>query len=243
MDFINELAPQLLSSFSLYGFVLVFVAGLIAGIGPCNLSIMPILMAYVGGSEIGRQRGFALSCFFALGTAVTFVILGIVIALVGGIFGTSRAILYVIVAVVCILMGLNLIGILNFNTSFGNSLLDKTMEKKGLGGSFVLGMVMGLVGSQCGAPILLVILTLAFASGQWIYGAALLFVFGLGQGIPIVLVGTFTALVARMESFAKWNAVLEKAAGVIIIIMGLAFLFIGLKLGTNLFGAIMASLM
>ncbi len=234
MDFINELAPQLLGSFSLYGFVLVFVAGLIAGIGPCNLSIMPILMAYVGGSEI---------CFFALGTAVTFVILGIVIALVGGIFGTSRAILYVIVAVVCILMGLNLIGILNFNTSFGNSLLDKTMEKKGLGGSFVLGMVMGLVGSQCGAPILLVILTLAFASGQWIYGAALLFVFGLGQGIPIVLVGTFTALVARMESFAKWNAVLEKAAGIIIIIMGLAFLFIGLKLGTNLFGAIMASLM
>ncbi len=235
MDFINELAPQLLSSFSLYGFILVFIAGIIAGIGPCNLSIMPILMAYVGGSEIGRQRGFALSCFFALGTAVTFVILGIIIAAVGGIFGTSRSILYFIVAAVCILMGLNLTGMLKFNTSFGNSLLDKTMDKKGLGGSFLLGMVMGLVGSQCGAPILLVILTLAFASGKWLYGAALLFVFGLGQGVPMVLVGTFTALVARMESFARWNAVLEKVAGVIIIIMGIIFLFAGLKLGTNLF--------
>lgn len=235
MDFINELAPQLLSSFSLYGFVLVFIAGVIAGIGPCNLSIMPILMAYVGGSEIGRQRGFALSCFFALGTAVTFVILGIIIAAVGGIFGTSRSILYFIVAAVCILMGLNLTGMLKFNTSFGNSLLDKTMDKKGLGGSFLLGMVMGLVGSQCGAPILLVILTLAFASGKWLYGAALLFVFGLGQGVPIVLVGTFTALVARMESFARWNAVLEKVAGIIIIVMGILFLFAGLKLGTNLF--------
>lgn len=235
MDFINELAPQLLSSFSLYGFILVFIAGIIAGIGPCNLSIMPILMAYVGGSEIGRQRGFALSCFFALGTAVTFVILGIIIAVVGGIFGTSRSILYFIVAAVCILMGLNLTGMLKFNTSFGNSLLNKTMDKKGLGGSFLLGMVMGLVGSQCGAPILLVILTLAFASGKWLYGAALLFVFGLGQGVPMVLVGTFTALVARMESFARWNAVLEKVAGVIIIIMGIIFLFAGLKLGTNLF--------
>ena len=59
--------------------------------------------------------------------------------------------------------------------------------------------------------------------------------FGLGQGVPIVLVGTFTALVARMESFARWNAVLEKVAGVIIIIMGIIFLFAGLKLGTNLF--------
>ncbi|HPF44919.1 MAG TPA: cytochrome c biogenesis protein CcdA [Syntrophomonadaceae bacterium] len=226
MDFINELAPQMLSSFSLYGYILVFIAGVIAGIGPCNLSIMPILMAYVGGSEIGRQRGFALSCFFTLGSAVTFVLLGIFIAMIGGIFGTSRSVLYYIVAAVCILMGLNLTGILKFSTNFGNRLLNKTMEKKGLTGSFVLGMIMGLVGSQCGTPILLVILSLAFASGQWIYGATLLFVYALGQGIPIILVGTFTALITRMEVFARWNAMLEKTAGIIIIIMGVYFLWL-----------------
>lgn len=226
MDLINELAPQMLSSFSLYGYVLVFIAGIIAGIGPCNLSIMPILMAFVGGSEIGRQRGFALSCFFTLGTAVTFVLLGILIAVIGGIFGTSRSILYYTVAAVCILMGLNLAGILKFNTNFGNRLLNKTMEKKGLAGSFLLGMIMGLVGSQCGTPILLVILSLAFASGHWIYGATLLFIYALGQGIPIILVGTFTALITRMEVFAKWNAMLEKTAGIIIIVMGVYFLWL-----------------
>lgn len=226
MDFINELAPQMLSSFSLYGYVLVFLAGIIAGIGPCNLSIMPVLMAYVGGSEIGRQRGFALSCFFVLGTAATFVLLGIVIASLGGIFGTSRSILYYIVAAVCILMGLNLTGVLKVNTNFGNRLLNKTMEQKGMGGSFLLGMIMGLVGSQCGTPILLVILSLAFASGHWIYGATLLFVYALGQGVPLILVGTFTALIARMESFARWNAILEKAAGIIIIIVGVYFLWL-----------------
>ncbi|HNX28228.1 MAG TPA: cytochrome c biogenesis protein CcdA [Syntrophomonadaceae bacterium] len=226
MDFINELAPQMLSSFSLYGYVLVFLAGIIASIGPCNLSIMPILMAYVGGSEIGRQRGFALSCFFTLGTAVTFVLLGLIIAAIGGIFGTSRSILYYFAAAVCILMGLNLTGLLNFNTNFGNHLLSKTMEQKGLSGSFLLGMIMGLVGSQCGTPILLVILSLAFASGHWLYGATLLFIYALGQGVPIIVTGTFTSLITRMELFAKLNAVLEKAAGIIIIIMGAYFLWL-----------------
>jgi len=85
---------------------------------------------------------------------------------------------------------------------------------------------MGLVGSQCGTPILLVILSLAMASGQWLYGATLLFVYALGRGIPIILVGTFTGLITRMDSFARWNNIMEKVAGVIIIVMGGYFAYI-----------------
>ena len=85
---------------------------------------------------------------------------------------------------------------------------------------------MGLVGSQCGTPILLVIISLAMASGQWLYGATLLFVYALGRGIPIILVGTFTGLITRMDSFAKWNNIMEKVAGIIIIVMGGYFAYI-----------------
>ncbi len=91
-----------------------------------------------------------------------------------------------------------------------------------MGGSYLLG----LVGSQCGTLILLVILSLAMTSGQWIYGATLLFVYALGRGIPIVLVGTFTGLITHMESFEKWNNIVEKVAGVIIIVMGAYFAYI-----------------
>ena len=223
MEFINELAPQLLSSVSILGYILVFAAGIITSIGPCNLSIMPILIAYVGGSEIGRKRGFALSCFFTLGTAVTFMLLGMIIAAVGGIFGTSQSFIYYFVAAICLIIGLNLTGVLKFNINFGGSLLNRTGEKKGIWGSFLLGMVMGLVGSQCGTPILLIILTLAFASGQWLYGTTLLFVYALGRGVPLVVAGTFTSLLTRMEFFARLSSTLDKAAGFIIIIMGLYF--------------------
>jgi len=185
----------------------------------------PIIVAYVGGSDAGRKRSLALSASFTLGTATTFMFLGLFIAAVGGIFGTSKSILYYFVAAVCIALGLNLLGVLKLNINYGGNLLDRVKKARGLGGSYLLGLVMGLVGSQCGTPILLVILSLAMASGQWLYGATLLFVYALGRGIPIIMVGTFTGLITRMDSFAKWNSVAEKVAGIIIVIMGCYFAY------------------
>jgi len=225
-NWISHIAPQFLSHFSIIGYGLVFLAGLVTSFGPCNLSMAPIIIAYVGGMEIGRRRSLALSITFTLGTATTFMLLGLFIAAVGGIFGTSKSILYYLVAAVCITLGLNLLGILKLNLNFGGGLTQRFRDARGLGGSYLLGLVMGLVGSQCGTPILLVILSLAMASGQWLYGATLLFVYALGRGIPIILVGTFTGLITHMQSFEKWNNIVEKAAGFIIIVMGGYFAYI-----------------
>ena len=223
---INQIAHQFLSSFSLWGYALVFLAGMVTSIGPCNLSMAPIIIAYVGGMEVGRRRSLALSLAFTLGTATTFMLLGLFIAMVGGIFGTSKTILYYLVAAVCITLVLILLGVLKLNINFGGNLPDRIGQVRGMGGSYLLGLVMGLVGSQCGTPILLVILSLAMASGQWMYGATLLFVYALGRGVPIVLVGTFTGLITRMDSFARWNSIMERVAGGIIIVMGGYFAYL-----------------
>ena len=91
-----------------------------------------------------------------------------------------------------------------------SGLADRAGSSGGLGGSYVLGLAMGLVGSQCGTPILLAILSLALASGKWLYGAILLFVYALGRGVLLEAVGTFTGLITRMELFARWSTVLDK---------------------------------
>lgn len=224
MEFwINEIAPQYFYAFSIYGFVLVFIAGIITSIGPCNLSMMPVLMAYVGGKQMGRRKSFAYSLVFTLGTATTFMLLGLFIAAVGGLFGMTQSILYYFVAAVCVVLGLNLVGIFKFDINFGGDFLNRFEGQEGLWGSYSLGMVMGLAGTQCGTPILLAILSIAMASGQIVYGAALLFIYAMGRGIPIIIVGTFTGILSKMEHFAKWNAVLEKVAGVIIIMVGIYF--------------------
>lgn len=219
-SWINHAAPQFLSSFSLIGYALVFLAGVVTSFGPCNLSLIPIIIAYVGGNDIGRQRSLALSVIFTLGTATTFMLLGLFISVAGGIFGTSRSILYYLVAAVCIVLGLNLLGILKFNINYGGNLLNRVGEVRGFSGSYLLGMVTGLVGSQCGTPILLFILSLAMVNGHWLYGATLLFIYALGRGVPIILTGTFTGLITRLDKFAKWNGIMEKISGIIIVAVG-----------------------
>ena len=104
---LNQVAPQLLKDISIYAYGLVFLAGLVSSIGPCNITMVPIIVAHVAGKEATRRRSFAISMAFMLGTATTFMLLGIFIAVVGGIFGTSRSIIYYLVVSVCVIIGLN----------------------------------------------------------------------------------------------------------------------------------------
>ncbi|GAB4419413.1 MAG: hypothetical protein Kow002_07000 [Anaerolineales bacterium] len=90
----------------------------------------------------------------------------------------------------------------------------------------LLGLVSGLVASQCATPVLAAILTYVMAKGALFYGAGLLFVYALGRGVPIVLAGTFTGVLKRLQAFGRWNEALEKIAGVVVIAVGLYFVWI-----------------
>lgn len=225
-QWINQVGPELIRSFSLLGYGLVFLAGIVTSITPCNVSMIPIIIAHVSSLKAGRREGFALSVFFTLGTATTFMLLGLVIASIGGIFGTSQSLIYYFVAGICTVIALNLLGLIPLNFSFGYGLTDKVGSRKGPVGSYILGLVMGLAGSQCGTPVLLAILSLAMANGQWLYGATLLFVYALGRGVPIVIIGTFTGLITHMETFARWSDLMNKLAGVMLIMVAGYFVWI-----------------
>lgn len=222
----NQVVPNFLTSFSLYGYILVFIAGIITSITPCNVSMIPIIIGHVGGMEAGKTKGFLLSLFFSLGTATTFMILGLIIAAIGGIFGVAQSVIYYFVAFICLLIGLNLMGVFTLNFSYGDGLLNRLGKQEGYGGSFILGLVMGLAGSQCGTPIMFAILSIALASGQIIYGATLLFVYALGRAVPIIAIGTFTGIIKRMDLFAKSSLILDKVAGIMILMVGLYFAWI-----------------
>jgi cytochrome c-type biogenesis protein len=87
-------------------------------------------------------------------------------------------------------------------------------------------LVSGLVASQCATPVLVAILTYVMAKGALVYGAALLFVYALGRCVPVVLAGTFTGALKNFQKMGRWSEVIEKASGVIIIGVGLYFIWI-----------------
>ncbi len=152
--------------------------------------------------------------------------LGIAAALLGGLFGTGSKWWYYLVAAICIVIGLNLLGVysLSIPSWFGG--LRERIGLKGIPGALALGLVSGLVASQCATPVLAVILTYVMLKGAIVYGAALLFVYAMGRGVPVVLAGTFTGALKRMQGLGQWSERIERASGVLIIAVGLYFLWI-----------------
>ncbi len=223
-----NLDPSTLTPTSLIGYILVFFGGIITSIGPCNAAMVPLIIGYVGGTaNLPRRKAFEISLVFAIGLAITFMVLGIIASLLGGLLGGTTRIWYYLVAVVCFLIGLQMVGVFHINPPpwFGG--LRERIKTKGLWGALLLGLISGLVASQCATPVLAAILTYVMAKKESIiYGAVLLFIYALGRGVPIVLAGTFAGALKRIRSLGKWSGVLERASGVIIILVGFYFIWI-----------------
>ena len=225
-ELVTETIPNIVAELSALAYVLVFLGGVLTSIGPCNLSMVPVVIGYVGGQQdLTKARGFWLSTFFTLGSSITFMVLGLVAALVGGLFGTERKLLYWFVALVCFLIGLNLLGALKLKFDFMTRLQPKRVAITGLLGALLLGLVVGLAGSQCGTPVLVAILGLVMAKGKVAYGATLLFAYGLGRGVPIILAGTFTGVVKALPAMERWTRWMETAAGIVLVLVGIYFVW------------------
>jgi len=220
--------PAALQTTSLLAYLLVFLGGVLTSIGPCNTAMIPLIIGYVGGStNLSRRHSFAISLTFSLGLAVTFMLLGVIASLIGGLIGGTSRFWYYLVAFVCFLIGLHMIGVIHIRTPMWFGGLRERIGLKGLPGAFSLGLVSGLVASQCATPVLAAILTYVIAQGDALfYGASLLFIYALGRGVPIVLAGTFTGALKQIQSISRWSETLEKVSGVMIMGVGLYFLWI-----------------
>lgn len=119
-----------------------------------------------------------------------------------------------------------MLGVLHLNLPVVFGRLREHIGLKGLPGALALGLVSGLVASQCATPVLAAILTYVMAKGALVFGAALLFVYALGRGVPVVLAGTFTEALKSLQKLGRWSEIIEKASGVIVIGVGIYFLWI-----------------
>lgn len=220
--------PSILQTTSLLSYLLVFLGGAVTSIGPCNIAMIPLVIAFVGGkTDLSRGRSMALSGMFVLGLSITYVILGVIASLVGGLIGGSAAIWYYLVAGVCFVIGLQILGVIIIPVPMLFGRLRERISQKGLLGALLLGLVSGLVASQCATPVLAAIVTYVLAiKAKLFYGATLLFVYALGRGIPVFLAGTFTSVLKQFQKLEKWSGWIEKTSGVVMIIIGLYFLWI-----------------
>jgi cytochrome c-type biogenesis protein len=99
------------------------------------------------------------------------------------------------------------------------------VRKAGPGGSLIMGLLFGLVASPCATPVLAVIITYAAVQAEPVYGSSLLFIYGIGHGIPLLVAGTFTGMARNMPKLNRYTQYLSYASGIIMIFAGLFLIY------------------
>ncbi len=216
---------------------LAFAAGVLSFLSPCVLPLVPIYLGYLTGSTLGMVEGEAapprrITFFHALsfvgGFSTLFIILGASVGLVGYFLIDQLDILVKIGAVLVIILGLHLIGVIKIPLLYREKRLD--VQRSGdpsYLASFAVGMVFAAGWTPCVGPVLAGILLMAGASGTVAQGALLLTVYSIGLGVPFLL--TALLLSTAINQFRRLNRymrVIEVGSGLLLIAAGI-LLFTG----------------
>lgn len=206
--------------FSYLFLVISFLGGVLASLSPCSLSVLPIVVGYVGGySEESGFKTFLQLLSFVLGLSAVLTVIGIICALGGRAFVSIGGAYWVLfVASVILLFGLNLLGVIQFNLPVIVKQMPKGDAHSLFIYPFILGALFALAATPCSTPILVGIMSFASLSANLMYAALMLFMFSLGQGLIIILAGVFTSFVKKVRVFSGVSEVFLKIMGVLLVI-------------------------
>jgi thiol:disulfide interchange protein len=201
--------------------LLVFLGGLALNLTPCVLPMIPINLAIIGaGTQAGsRSRGFLLGGVYGLAMAVVYGILGVVVILTAGTFGTinSSPWFNLGIAVLFVTLALAMFDVLTIDFSrFSSSFRVAEASRGTFVVAFVMGAVAALLAGACVAPV--VIQVVLFSSNLYAKGTgialALPFLLGVGMAVPWPVAG---AGLAALPKPGAWMVRVKQVFGVLIL--------------------------
>lgn len=207
---------------------LAFLAGILSILSPCVLPLVPIVL----GAAISEHRFGPVA--LAAGLAVSFAVLGLLVALVGFSAGIDASALRMAAAVIMIALGLVLmLPALQVRLAAASGPVANWTEQtfggfstSGLGGQFAVGLLLGAVWSPCVGPTLGAASLLASQGRDLGQVGLTMAVFGLGAGLPLALLGFASrAWLMRMrDTMLAAGKHGKLALGILFVAVGLAIL-------------------
>ena len=133
-----------------------FLGGVLASVSPCSLAMLPLIIGYVGGySKETPIKTFLQLCFFILGTAIIFTIIGITCAVTGTVFASKMGGYFtIIISSFLMIMGLKLLDVLDFEIPTIIKAMPENKHNSILLYPVLLGMTFAIAGTPCSTPIL-----------------------------------------------------------------------------------------
>ncbi len=200
---------------------LVLLGGLALNLTPCVLPMIPINLAIIGaGAQAGsRTRGALLGGTYGLAMAAVYGVLGLVVILTAGTFGTinSSPWFNLGIAALFVVLALGMFDIINIDFSKYQAKLNMGGKSKG---SFILAFAMGavaaLLAGACVAPVVIQVIVFSsdlYAKGNTI-ALALPFLLGIGMALPWPIAGAGLSFLPKP---GKWMLRVKQAFGVFIL--------------------------
>jgi cytochrome c-type biogenesis protein len=167
-------------------------------------------------------RTVAGTALFVAGFSVVFSLTGLAVGGLGQLFSSHDSLLTQILGVVTIVLGLLFFGAFDRFMFAGRVFKPSVMPKAGLAGAPLLGILFGIGWTPCIGPTLTAVLALSAQSGTAARGAFLAFVYGLGLGIPFLIVAVaFQRLVGVLNFFKRNARMVTRVGGVLLVAVGL----------------------
>lgn len=207
------------TSFGSYFFL--FLGGLLASLLPCVYPLYPITANVIKARGSTSNR-FVHPLFYFFGMAAMYLVFGIIASVSGGAFNQVMRlpITNLSTGIIIILMGISAAGLIHIPLFGGQT----ETNNKGVVGTFLLGMGAGLLASSCVGPVVVSILIgLASSAGDTISiamtfaSATKMLCFGLGLGIPFLLIGVFGV---SLPKSGRWMTYVQYALGIVIVYFG-----------------------
>ena len=212
------------------GIAISFAAGLLSFLSPCVLPLIPSYVTFVTGltlEDVQRSRRIALmhSLLFVLGFSLIFLALGATATTLGRMLGYNREWVGRVGGVLVIVLGLYLLGVLNFGIFSQERRLHLATKPLGYLGTVFVGMAFAAGWTPCIGPILGAVLTYTASSADLNRGLVLLSAYSLGLAVPFVVaalaIDKFLVFFQKYKGALLWTT---RISGALLIFVGILML-------------------
>jgi thiol:disulfide interchange protein DsbD len=202
-----------------------FGAGFLTSLTPCVYPLIPITLGIFGarGKDVSRKRSIALAAAYVVGMGLTYAILGVIVASVGGSFGTQLANPFVVIPLVLLFVALAMSMFGAFELNLPPSLQARLNQVggQGFGGAFAMGLVGGFIAAPCTGPFLAGLLAFVASTGSVLGGGSLLFVYALGMGVLFFAIAAFAMALPKSGRWMEW---VKSGGGLLLLVGAIYFL-------------------
>lgn len=221
----HQLADMLAGNNIWLTLVAFFVGGLLLSFTPCVFPMYPILTGIIVGQkkELSTKRAFSLSFFYVQGMAITYTLLGIVVALAGAKFQAmfQHPVVLIALSILFVFLALSMFGVFNLAlpSSWQNKLNNLSNSQKGgsYWGVFIMGAISGLVASPCTTAPLTGALLYISQSGDIALGASALYALSLGMGLPLLILGSTSGKL--LPKAGNWMNIIKNIFGLLLLVV------------------------